>query len=153
MEAHQCVYFEDITELSRQKVVIIQAKPFTCSMIWTLFSWFYAYTNLKRLCRVRLHYFPHVQNELTHVFPNLTPMKHKRVRHGTVSLLRHMVGCCSGFFLALGLRIRHPQKYFKRVKPMWWILKQSMLTRHAMRHISPFTRQTDYDAFLFLVKN
>lgn len=24
---------------------------------------------------------------------------------------------------------------------MWWILNQSMLTRTAMRHISPFTRQ------------
>lgn len=46
MEAHQCVYFEDITELSRQKVVIIQAKPFTCSVIWPLFSWVYTYTNL-----------------------------------------------------------------------------------------------------------
>lgn len=110
VSAYQCVYFEDITELSRQKVVIIQANPFTCSMIWPLFSRFYTYTNLQRLCRVWLHYFPHVQNELTHVFPNLTPMKHKRVRHGTVTLLRYMVGCCSGFFLALGLRIRQPQK-------------------------------------------
>lgn len=61
-------------------------------------------TDLKRLCSVWLHDSPHVQDKLTNVFPNLTPMKHEGVGDSSVGLFGHMVGCCSGFLLVLGLK-------------------------------------------------
>lgn len=66
------------------------------------------HTDLQRLCSERLHDSPHVQDELTHVFPNLTPMKHEGVGDGPVRLLGHMVGCCSGFLLVFSLKQRQP---------------------------------------------
>lgn len=81
-------------------------------------------TNLQRLGRVRLHDFPHVQDELTHVFPDLTPMKHEGVRHGPVGLLGRMVGCRSGLFLALGLRRRPFHSVCEQIRPLLITLKR-----------------------------
>lgn len=64
-------------------------------------------TDLERLCSVRLHDPPHVQDELTHVFPDLTPVKDEGVGDGSVRLLGHMVGCGSGLLLVLGLNAQH----------------------------------------------
>lgn len=60
-------------------------------------------TNLQRLCSVRFHDFPHVLDELTHIFPDLPPMKHEGMRNSSVALLGHMVCLCSGFLLILCL--------------------------------------------------
>lgn len=73
------------------------------------------HTDLQRLCCVWLHDSPYVQDELTSVFPNLTPMKHEGVGHGCVALIGHMVGCCSAFLLVLGLKARyHNISYHER---------------------------------------
>lgn len=60
-------------------------------------------TDLQRLCGVRLHDFPHVLDELTHVFSNLTPMKHEGVGHRPVGILSHVDGLSSGFLLVFSL--------------------------------------------------
>lgn len=69
-------------------------------------------TDLQTLCGVRLHDSPHVQDQLTHVFPNLTPVKHKGVRDRSIRLFGHMVGCCSGFLLVLALKDRRPHAIY-----------------------------------------
>lgn len=66
----------------------------------------YLQTNLQRLGGIRHHDVPHVLDELTHVFPNLTSIEDERVRYRTKRLLGHMVGCGAGFLLVLTLKSR-----------------------------------------------
>lgn len=69
-------------------------------MLW----WFRGlHTDLQRLCGVRLHHSAHVLDELTHVFPHLTPVEDERVGHSRVGFLGHMVGLHSGLLLVLSL--------------------------------------------------
>lgn len=66
------------------------------------------HTDLQGLCRERLHHPPHVQDELPHVFPDLPAVEDEGVGHSSVGLLGHMVGCCSGLLLVLGLKAQFP---------------------------------------------
>lgn len=61
-------------------------------------------TNLERLRGVGHHDFPHVLDELAHVFPHLAPVEDERVRHRAERLLGHVVGGGAGLLLVLTLR-------------------------------------------------